>query len=572
MKDFVFDVAIVGYGPVGVIAANLLGTYGIKTVVFERETDVYHLPRAIGFNHEIMRIFQQIGLENEIESVATPVNGVEFLNKHHDVLFEIELSKTCLTHGFSPNYVFYQPDLETKLRQGVNRFDCVSVHLAHTVEGIVQERDGVILTVRDLSVAKVRSGQAKPGAERDRTKDNIYQVQARYVLGCDGARSVTRQLAGIKLHDFGFHQRQLVVDTLLTEEVDLPSKVQQLCDTSRPGVFVHSTNNHRRWEFVLDKNETKEEMEQPEKVRELLATYWLDPDKLKIIRAVVYHFHSLIALQWRNNRIFIVGDAAHQMPPILGQGMCSGIRDAQNICWKLNLVLRGLAPDRLLDTYQTERLPHVQEIVKLATRAFKIFKTRNPLLALVRDTILLIVRRFSNNSKFQNIGSDMPPLTTGILANSTEEKLQSVAGQMFIQPQVLTDRGKLVLLDRVLGTGFAILGLNTDWLDIITPESQAFLSSLSFKTIAVMPPGYSNRSFVDGVEVIEDSSKQIINWLNQQQKQIVIIRPDRYIFGVCDRQELNATITQLKSLLIGTRFLVNNERLTTDNYQLTTNH
>ncbi len=218
MNDLAFDVAIVGYGPVGVIAANLLGIYGIKTVVFERETDVYHLPRAIGFNHEIMRIFQQIGLENEIESVATPVNGVEFLNKHHDVLFEIELSKTCLTHGFSPNYVFYQPDLETKLRQGVNRFDCVTIHLAHTVEGMVQERDGVILTVRDLSVAKVRSSQAKPDAERDRTKDNIYQVQARYVLGCDGARSITRQLAGIKLHDFGFHQRQLVVDTLLTEE------------------------------------------------------------------------------------------------------------------------------------------------------------------------------------------------------------------------------------------------------------------------------------------------------------------------------------------------------------------
>ena len=554
MNNLAFDVAIVGYGPVGVIAANLLGIYGIKTVVFERETDLYHLPRAIGFNHEIMRIFQQIGLEKEIESVATPVDGVEFLNKHHDVLFEIELSKTCLTHGFSPNYVFYQPDLETQLRGGVARFDCVTVHLAHTVEGIVHNVDEISLTVHNLP------------------KDDIYQVRAKYVLGCDGARSITRQLAGIKLHDFGFHQRQLVVDTLLTEKVSLPSKVQQLCDIRRPGVFVHSTNNHRRWEFVLDKNETKEEMECPEKVKELLATYWIDPDKLKIIRAVVYHFHSLIALQWRNNRIFIVGDAAHQMPPILGQGMCSGIRDAQNICWKLNLVLRGLAPDKLLDTYQTERLPHVQEIVKLATRAFKIFKTRNPLLALVRDTILRMIRRFNSNSKFQNIGSDMPPLTTGILGSSAKGKLQSVAGQMFIQPQVLTDTGQLILLDRVLGTGFAILGLNTDWLDIITPESQAFLSSLSFKKIAVIPSDSYNREFVDGVEIIEDYSNQITNWLNQQQKQIVIIRPDRYIFGICDRQELNATITQLKSLLIGDRLLVNNERLTTDNYQLTTNH
>lgn len=529
MKNLVFDVAIVGYGPVGVIAANFLGMYGIKTVVFEKETDVYHLPRAIGFNHEIMRIFQQIGLEKQIESVTTPVDGVEFLNRHHEVMFEIELNKTCSTHGFSPNYVFYQPDLETKLREGVKRFDCVTVHLGHAVEEIVQDRDGVTVVVKDS------------------IHDRSYQVWAKYVLGCDGARSITRQLEGIKLHDFGFHQRQLVVDTLLTEKVTLPSRVQQLCDTRRPGVFVHSTNNHRRWEFVLDKNETKEDMERPEKVKELLATYWLDPNKLKVIRAIVYHFHSLIALQWRSDRIFIVGDAAHQMPPILGQGMCSGIRDAQNLCWKLNLVLQGLAPDRLLDTYQTERLPHVQEIVKVATRAFKIFKTRNLLVALVRDTMLQILRRFSNNSKFQNIGSDMPPLTRGILARA-EGKPQSVAGQMFIQPQVLTNTGELVLLDRVLGTGFAIVGLNTDWLDAITPESQAFLTSLSIKLISVVPAEICDRLSSHRVEIIRDTSNQITAWLAKQQE-IVIIRPDRHVFGICDRHNLNSTIAQLRSFL-----------------------
>ncbi|MDJ0533968.1 MAG: bifunctional 3-(3-hydroxy-phenyl)propionate/3-hydroxycinnamic acid hydroxylase [Xenococcaceae cyanobacterium MO_207.B15] len=537
MNHLVFDVAIVGYGPVGVIAANLLGKYGIKTVVFERETDVYHLPRAIGFNHEIMRIFQQIGLYKQIESVATPVDGVEFLNRSHQVLFEIELSKTCLTHGFSPNYVFYQPDLETKLREGVNRFDCVTVHLGHTVEGIFQDQEGVTVNLRQ------------------RDCDRTYQVRVKYVLGCDGARSTTRQLAGIKLHDFGFHQRQLVVDTLLTEKVNLPSKVQQLCDTRRPGVFVHSTNNHRRWEFVLDKNEIKEEMERTEKVRELLSTYWIDPNKLKIIRAVVYHFHSLIALQWRNERIFIVGDAAHQMPPILGQGMCSGIRDAQNLCWKLDLVLRGLAPDKLLDTYKTERLPHVQEIVKLATRAFKIFKTRNPIFALVRDTMLRIVQGFTSKTKFQNLGSDMPPLKQGILASSADGKQQSVAGQMFIQPQVLTYTGELVLLDRVLGTGFAILGLNNNWLDVITPESKAFLSSLSTKFVCVVPAGAGDRitKFTDEIEVIEDTSNQITDWLAKQQKEIVIIRPDRYVFGVGDRDSLNSIVTQLQSLLIGDR-------------------
>jgi 3-(3-hydroxy-phenyl)propionate hydroxylase len=544
MNDLTFDVVIVGYGPVGALAANYLGMYGIKTAVFEQELDVYHLPRAIGFNHEIMRIFQQLGLHHQIDTVATPVDGVEFLNQSHQVLFEIELSKTCLTYGFAPNYVFYQPDLETKLREGVERFDCVKVNLAHAVESITQDHKSVTVMVKNLN------------------SDRTYQVRAKYVLGCDGGKSITRQQAGIELHDFGFHQRQLVVDTLLTAKVDLPSKVQQLCDTRRPGVFVHSTNNHRRWEFVLAPNETKEAMEQPEKVRELLSTYWINPDKLKIIRAVVYHFHSLIALRWRSDRIFIVGDAAHQMPPILGQGMCSGIRDAQNLCWKLDLVLRGLAPDKLLDTYQTERLPHVQEIVKLATRAFKIFKTRNPFLALVRDLMLRILRR--NNRKFQNVGSDMPPLKHGILANS-------LAGQMFIQPQVLNKTGQLVLLDRILGNNFAILGLDTDWLDVITPESEAFLTNLSFKLICVVPQ-ISDRStkFPDRVELIEDTSQQISDWLAKQRKEIVIIRPDRYVFGVCDRQDLNATVQQLKSCLIGNEPSAIKEQLATDNYQLTT--
>lgn len=559
MNEQKFDVVIVGYGPVGVITANYLGMYGIKTAVFERETNAYHLPRAIGFNHEIMRIFQQLGLHQQIESVATPVEGVEFLDRAHQLLFEIELSKTCLTHGFSPNYVFYQPDLETKLREGVERFDSVTVNLGHAVESITQDRESATIKVKDL--------------ESDRT----YQVKSKYVLGCDGARSTTRQLAGIELQDFGFHQRQLVVDTLLTAEVDLPSKVQQLCDTRRPGVFVHSTNNHRRWEFVLDKNETKDEMEQPAKVRELLATYWIDPDKLNIIRAVVYHFHSLIALQWRSDRIFIVGDSAHQMPPILGQGMCSGIRDAQNLCWKLDLVLRGLAPDKLLDTYQTERLPHVREIVKLATRAFKIFKTRNPIVASIRDTVMRLVQRFAAKSKLQNVGSDMPPLTQGILASSPNGDRHPTVGQMFIQPQVLNDKRELVLLDRILGNSWAILGLNPDYLNFIDPEFRAFLTSLSTKFIYVAAGDDNLIECTNGMESIKDTSGQITDWLTKQQGEIVIIRPDRYVFGVGDRHEIDSLVNQLKSFFIDDYPLAISDRLSTSPkekqpFVSTTNH
>ena len=180
MKKLVFDVAIVGYGPVGAIAANFLGSYGIKTIVLERETNAYHLPRAIGFNHEIMRIFQQLGLDSEIASVVTTVDGVEFLNRSHQVMWSIELSKTCLTQGFSPNYVFYQPDLEAKLRAGVERFDEVTIRLGNEVTRIVQHQENVTVEIRDL------------------IQDTVYQIEAQYVLGCDGGSQCYSPTSGTK--------------------------------------------------------------------------------------------------------------------------------------------------------------------------------------------------------------------------------------------------------------------------------------------------------------------------------------------------------------------------------------
>lgn len=530
----IYDVAIVGYGPVGVTAANFLGMYGIKTAVFERETSAYHLPRAIGLNHEIIRIFQQLAWHEQILSVVTPIKGVQFLNSAHEILFEIKLRETCLSAGFEPNYVFYQPDLEAKLREGASRFDCVAVYLGHAVESITQDQDGVNIVGCDF------------------TQNQEFKVRAKYVLGCDGARSLIRQLTNIKLDDFAFDKRQLVVDTFLKEKLELPPVVQQLCDTSRSGVFVHSTKTHRRWEFVLFDGETKAEMECPQKVRELISQYWLDPDKVEVIRAVVYNFHSVVAQQWRKQRIFLVGDAAHQMPPILGQGMCSGIRDAQNLCWKLDLVLRGLGSDQLLDSYQEERLPHVREIIKLATRMFTIFKTANPFVAFVRDLILRMLRWLGAEKRFQNLGSDMPSLKYGILGNSVGGK-QPMAGQMFIQPLVHTCTGKQVLLDEVLGNGFAVLGFETDLTGEIDPDLLSFFKSLPTNFVNVLSLGTKVQLLTDTTEIqqIEDVSGQIGDWFTQHKGKLVIVRPDRYVFGVYERNQINLALSSLRSLLTG---------------------
>jgi 3-(3-hydroxy-phenyl)propionate hydroxylase len=231
--------------------------------------------------------------------------------------------------------------------------------------------------------------------------------------------------------------------------------------------------------------------------------------------------------------------------------MCSGIRDAQNICWKLNLVMGGIAPDKLLDSYQVERLPHVKEIMILATRMFKIFKTRNPIISFSRDFLLRILQRFTQATKLRNLGSDMPSLKNGILASSVSKK-QPVAGKMFIQPKVRTYTGQLVLLDEVLGPHFTILGIDNNWLKTIALSSPSFFGNLPVSFVKVVPPGQQhiqlNQTTIK-VEEIEDVSGQIIKWFTKRKKNVAIIRPDRYVFGAYNHYEMGLAAAQLRSLL-----------------------
>lgn len=313
---------MIGYGPVGATVANLLGMYGIKTLVFERETTLYHLPRAAHFDDLIMRIFQCIGLHNEIAAMTRSIEPMQFIKPNGKLLFQ--LPRGVALYSLPVTNMFYQPKLEAALQAGVTRFPHVTVQFGCTVEAIEQDKAGATLTVHDT------------------VNGTWARLRVRYVLGCDGARSITRKAAGIELEDLKCEQPWLVVDTLLKEDTPLPEAAVQVCNPARPSTYIPSADNHRRWEFMLRKSEMRTEMEKPEKVRSLLSQ-WLDPDKVEVVRAVVYTFHALLAEQWRDGKDLLVGDAAHQMPPFMGQGMCSGIRDAQNVCWKLSLVLQGKA-------------------------------------------------------------------------------------------------------------------------------------------------------------------------------------------------------------------------------------
>jgi len=325
-----YDVAIVGLGPTGATLANLCGMWGLRTVVFERSTAPYPQPRACHLDAEIARVFQHLGFEDELHRLLTVSAGMEYVDATGTRLFTFEGFEREPVLGWHEDYVFVQPEIDTMLRDGLSQY-------AHV---------------------EVRLGVDAPEV------DELRRV-ARYVVACDGATSAVREQLGIELADLGYDERWLVVDVMVHDPAvpPLPTIIQQVCDRRRLATFVPSHGNHRRWEFRLADDELVPD------VWRLLAPWGIDTGNAELVRAASYRFHALEAERWREGNVLLAGDAAHQMPPFMGQGMCSGVRDAANLAWKLAEVIHEGAPDTVLDSYEAERRPHAAAVTALSIEA-----------------------------------------------------------------------------------------------------------------------------------------------------------------------------------------------------------
>jgi 3-(3-hydroxy-phenyl)propionate hydroxylase len=346
----VYDLAIVGAGPVGAVAANLCGVHGLTAVAFDREADVYDLPRAAGMYDDVQRILHNAGVLDAVLPATSEMRGAEFVDASGRRIVGFEIPPGLRTpNGYPPILNINQPPLERAIRSCLARHPGVELCVAHEVVGFEQRHDHVELEVRD------RAG----GAPR--------RVRARWLLGCDGAASSVRKACGIAWDSLGYDCEWLVVDFELGRDVALPHLCQQVCDPDRPTTVVPMPGRLRRWEFQLRPGETRAEMEDRERVWALLRP-WVSRGDGAIVRAVVYRFHATIADTFRRGRVFLAGDAAHQTPPFQGQGLCTGVRDVENLVWKLAMVRRGQAGDALLDTYTAERHPLAVAMVEHSTR------------------------------------------------------------------------------------------------------------------------------------------------------------------------------------------------------------
>lgn len=385
------EILVVGLGPVGAVLAGLLGRQGINVLVIERDTDVYPLPRAAHLDHEVMRLLGLVGAADAVLAASQPVKGYDFLTKDGDLLMGFRPPSDYAPTGFPWGNMFHQPTLEHAVRRYLETLPSVTVRLGVSLEAYEADKDGVSTHL------------TTPGGRE--------HVRARYIVGCDGARSTVRRRAGIDIEDLGFDEPWLVVDVRLSDpDGRLDDVGKQHCDPARPTTSMPMGPGRHRWEFMLRPDEEPETMVTDHMVRRLIEP-WADPASLTLERRAVYRFHGTFAKEWRKERALLIGDAAHQMPPFMGQGLCSGVRDAANLAWKLGAVLRRHGGEALLDTVQPEREPQVRFITVTAISMGRVVCTMDEAAAAARDAEMTAVPRQDRISPLP----DLPGISCGVM-------------------------------------------------------------------------------------------------------------------------------------------------------------
>ncbi len=506
MSTIAPPVVIVGAGPTGLTAASLLACYGIRCTVLDRYPGPYPSPRACHLDGESARILQHLGLDEEFAAISRPAAGLRLLDARLRPFAEFRRDDAAPWHGHPESNLFEQPDLEALLRANLARHPGVTLRGRVTVTGLT----GSGVRLRDEATG---AGEHLPAAA---------------VLGCDGAGSTIAGAIGARFHDLAFTQEWFVVDARCTAPIAAWDGVEQVCDPRRAATFMHLTGDRYRWEFRMRPGESAEGLARPEHLAALLAP-WLGsvPDaECDVLRSAAYTFRARIARRWRRDQVFLLGDAAHLTPPFIGQGLGAGLRDAHNLAWKLAAVLHDQVddPDDLLESYQAERGPHVEAVIRTAVRVGRVMTGgRGAAAALHRPALAALLR--------------LPGLQTRALAGITTRhpagtwvekrpRRRSLAGTRCPQPLVRTG-SRTVRLDEALGTGFALLSTGPPAPDLLDRAHALRARTIRLGNTPAQPRTACGAP-AEGV-IADDGT--LSRWLRRGQATTVLLRPDRIVLA-----------------------------------------
>ncbi|MFN3597805.1 MAG: bifunctional 3-(3-hydroxy-phenyl)propionate/3-hydroxycinnamic acid hydroxylase [Rubricoccaceae bacterium] len=525
-----YDVAIVGLGPTGALLAVLLGRLGLRVLALERRAAPHGEPRAVHLDDEAMRILQAAGVAGALRTA--PIEGLDVVSARGQLLARAQKAGAAVQpHGYPAAQLFHQPDLEAALRRALAALPAVHVRLGWAVRDVLPD---------DLGVTLVSAGPS-----------GAFQVRATCVVGCDGARSTVREAMGATLEGSGYSERWLVADARVRVPVRLPERLLQVADPRRPSTFVPLPGDRRRWEFRLLEGELPPEAPPDEAsalARALIADHHptgrIGPDLLRLERAAVYTFRDALASRWVAGRLMLAGDAAHLMPPFLGQGLCAGLRDAHALAWRLALVVRGVSEAALLGSYEAERRAHVAGVARLAVRLGRLMGWRAPA-ATLRDGLLCLLHRVPPaRRRLETLEAGLPafaPVLRGHAAPAT----------LLPQPSAETDGGRLVRLDDALGPGLALVGLGT----APAGGGEALRDAaavLGLRRVQVVSGRDPWPAALPGALRVRDREGVLRAWLRaagHAEGRVLLVRPDRYVLGTYAPGETNRLRADASALL-----------------------
>ena len=514
-----YDIAIIGYGPVGAMAASMFGSSGLNIVVIEPKKEIWNIPRAVALDGQAQRIFQSFGIINNIP--VKPIDGLTFINKKGKQIVYVDFTDHSTPNGYSETVGFSQPNLERTLREKAESYKNITFKLGSSLSNLVATENNNELTVIN-----------------NLTKETEI-VSSKYLLACDGADSFVRKKLDITSFDYKCEQDWIVVDYELDPKYEIQCSPHQICDYQRPTTLAAIMDRHIRWEFKYNSDDNQAEMEDEQNIREMMRPHaWrinrdLDISTGKLLRASKYRFHGLIADNFKLYNCFLLGDSAHQMPPFLGQGLCQGIKDVYNLHWKLTGVINGTYSKKILDTYSLERRAIVKSVTETAIKQGNIVGTQNRYIALVRDFILNCARQFPVLLNFFQFYHPWP-IKDGLIDKSL---FKNKANGIVIPQPDINIRIEDKAFDQYIGYKFALL--------VFDQDQEVFDEIKSLDSVKI---------FDENVHLLNanhpfNADNNFVEWQKKHNISAAIIRPDRHVYGSCDHHSIIQKIDKLSNKL-----------------------
>lgn len=503
----VYDIIIVGFGPSGAAAANAAGALGLRTLVVERDLAIFDRQRAIALDDEALRVIRGLGLIDEVTAHMHLGVTARFVGVDGKPFLATPSAPTTYT-GYPLANFFHQPALEHALREGLLRFPNVEVRAGWTASFVGQGTHAVTL--------QLTHEQQQP-----------VNVSGRYVLACDGGSSPLRKQLGIPFAGTSYAEQWMDVQARVKRPLHRSPHFDFVCSPQRPGVRCPCPGGYYRWEWRINPGEDADTILSQDNIWRMLAAEGVTPDDIEIARTWCYTFHVRKAQRWRVGRVLLLGDAAHVMPPFAGQGISGAFRDAANVVWKVDAVVRGRADDALLDTYQTEREPHHDAMTRRAVTFGKIVMTQRPSAAWLRDKLLRAATRIPGvmTALVRRVGAPTP-LGPGCLPPQPKS---GMVGYLVPPARVTLPGARSVYIDDALGNGWAILGLDADPRDTMSESTVRAWDRFGARFLTIRP----GTSVVEGDE-LGDPTGQLWDAMVAHGVNYLVVRPDRYVYAATE--------------------------------------